>query len=99
MDDGSYLQLGVWDEFPPPFDEEEPTYPELQNTWNARVDAVGATVDPGETLDLVVGLAPSTRGDGTARAIRVIYVESNGESYTAETTTEIRIAVGRKSCF
>jgi hypothetical protein len=89
--------LGVWDSYPPSFNEIDDVERESKRQWDARIDVAGAELQAGEELGLVVILAPTAEAAHTG-GIEVTYQTESGQTYRARTTTEIELAVGYESC-
>lgn len=61
---------------------------ELKKPWRQRRPAVGATVDPGETTDVVATFSWTGPGTGSTSAMRISYT-SGGQEHVARTTDRL----------
>jgi hypothetical protein len=89
---GQSLLIGAGWPYPPDSTAALASNPE----WRNRVPAVGATIRPGQDLNLVFGLTRTTRKPGWSKGPLIAY-SAGGSSYSVQEQTTLEIASGR-SC-
>ena len=60
--------------------------------WGKKVDAIGAEIKPGNTVNLVAVIARTGPENGHASSVEVIYRDESGIKYVARSTTSILLA-------
>lgn len=83
-----YVDSGVHGAFPPVFNGELPQF------WRDRVEAVGATVEPGSVFGLVLGVR-AERLPASVQDVNVTYTTPDGTEYETVIPTEYTVA---KTC-
>lgn len=78
-----------------PVGAEEPLgsfYPDREesDSWAGRISVTKRTIEPGETVNIVVVVSRAGDSDGTASMVRITY-DAHGTQYEAATSTEIEI--------
>ena len=89
---GHWEAVGVAADYPPVSKEDVQYDPE----WPNRVPAAGATIRPGQDLNLVFGLTRTTVKAGRSDGPLISYT-ADGNSYTVQEQTALEVAPG-KSC-
>lgn len=87
--------IGVWSGLPT---QQNDAADENQAAWRQRVDAEGASITPGQTLNLVVVVRRQGSVDGTAAGIDIDYRDGGGGQYVHRTTEDIRVVPEGQTC-
>lgn len=60
--------------------------------WSERTAAAGATISPGETVNLLTLIERTSNDPSGLDSITVVYTAGNGTQYEARSTTEVDLA-------